>query len=165
MTKSLRLIVASLVVSVAALVSASAASATSGAHFFNVSSSVNDAGSLIVGYDEAGVGNATVNYTINTTASAVYACINGGSNHPKAANKETASASLTVSFSKDPTNGRVTGVTSPPVGPPSAGAFSCPSGQTLVLASVSYTTTTLTDTSNNVATAVPDASRTFVDLR
>lgn len=142
------------------------ANATSGAHFFNVSSSVNDAGSLLISYDEAGVGNATVNYTVNvTTATATYACINGGGNHPKAANKETKSSSLTVSFSRDPANGRVTGTTSPAIGPLSAGSFSCPSGQTLVLASVSYSGITLTDTTNNVSTPVPDASRTFVNLR
>lgn len=149
-----------------AVMIASPANATSGAHFFHVSSSVNDAGSLLVGYDEAGVGNSTVNYTINVTdASAVYACINGGGNHPKAANKETVNSSLAVSFSRDPVNGRVTGTTSPPVGPVDKGNFNCPSGQTLVLASVSYSGITLTDTTNNVSTAVPDASRTFVDLR
>jgi hypothetical protein len=144
----------------------SAAQATSGAHFFNVTSSVNDSGSLTVSYDEAGVGNSTVNYTIHIdSATAVYACINGGSNHPKAANKETVSGGLTVGFSKDPTNGRVTGATSPAIGPQPVGSFSCPSGQTLVLASVSYTGITLTDTTNNVSTPVPDASRTFVNLK
>jgi hypothetical protein len=150
----------------AALMAASPASAaTSGAHFFNVSSSVNDAGALLVSYDEAGVGNATVNYTINVTdATAVYACINGGGNHPKAANKETVSSSLTVSFSRDPVNGRVTGTTSPPIGPTDKGTFACPSGQTLVLASVSYSGITLTDTTNNVSTSVPNVSRTFVNL-
>jgi len=141
-----------------------AGAATSGAHFFNVTSSITDSGGLVVGYDEAGVGNATVNYTIDTTAEAVYACINGGGNHPKAANKETVSGDLAVSFSRDPKNGRVTGATSPVLGPLSQGAFTCPSGQRLVLASVSYTDTTLTDTTNGVSTAVPDATRTFVNL-
>jgi hypothetical protein len=143
-----------------------ALAATSGAHFFNVSSSVNDNGALVVGYDEAGVGNATVNYTIHIdNATAVYACINGGGNHPKAANKETVSGGLTVGFSKDPTNGRVTGATSPAIGPQPVGSFTCPSGQTLVLASVSYTGITLTDDTNGVSTSVPDASRTFVQLK
>jgi hypothetical protein len=166
MSMSLKVIVATIVVALAALASASTAGATSGAHFFNVASSVNDSGALLVTYDEAGVGNATVNYTIDITdASAVYACINGGGNHPKAANKETVSSGLTVGFSIDPKNGRVTGATSPPIGPQPVGAFACPSGQTLVLASVSYTGITLTDTTNGVSTAVPDASRTFVNLR
>jgi hypothetical protein len=149
---------------VAALLVATPAGATSGAHFFHVSSSVTNSGALLVSYDEAGVGNQTVDYTITTTASAVYACINGGGNHPKAANKETVSSTLTVSFSFDPKNGRVTGVTSPPIGPVSPGSFACPPGQRFVLASVSYTDTTLTDTTNGVSTPVPDASRTFVNL-
>jgi len=149
----------------ALMVTTSASAATKGAHFFNVSSTVNDSGALLINYDEAGVGNATVNYTVNVTdATAVYACINGGGNHPKAANKETVSSALTVSFSRDPVNGRVTGTTSPPIGPTGKGAFACPSGQTLVLASVSYSGITLTDTTNNVSTAVPNASRTFVNL-
>jgi hypothetical protein len=161
------LVVLSLITGLAAVMTMAtpASAATSGAHFFNVSSSVNSAGSLLVSYDEAGVGNATVNYTINVAdATAVYACINGGGNHPKAANKETVSSSLTVSFSRDPVNGRVTGTTSPAIGPTDKGAFACPSGQTLVLASVSYSGITLTDTTNNVSTSVPSISRTFVNL-
>jgi hypothetical protein len=158
-----RLLTVGVAFAAALLMLTAAAFATSGAHFFNVSSSVNDAGSLVVSYDEAGVGNNTVNYITN--ASATYACINGGGNHPKAANKETVSGGLSVGFSRDPTNGRVTGATSPPIGPQPKGAFDCPSGQTLVLASVSYTGITLTDTTNNVSTSVPDASRTFVNLR
>jgi hypothetical protein len=50
------------------------------------------------------------------------------------------------------------------LGPLSAGSFSCPSGQTLVLASVSYTNITLTDTTNNVSTSVADTSRTFFSV-
>jgi hypothetical protein len=160
----IRSVLLALVGLAAAVMVASPASATSGAHFFKVGSSVNSAGALIVSYDEAGVGNATVNYTITTNAQAVYACINGGGNHPKAANKETVGSSLSVSFSRDPVNGRVTGSTSPAIGPVSKGSFSCPSGQSLVLASVSYTNTVLTDTTNNVSTPVPDASKTFVNL-
>ena len=166
MSTSLKAIVVAIAVAVAALAFTSTAGATSGAHFFNVTSTVNADGALLVNYDESGVGNATVNYTIHIdNASAVYACINGGGNHPKAANKETVSGGLTVGFSIDPKNGRVTGATSPPIGPQPVGAFSCPSGQALVLASVSYTGITLTDTTNGVSTAVPDASRIFVNLR
>lgn len=166
MRKFLFLLFSPLTLVLAIFLALPADAATSGAHFFKVSSTVNDAGSLLVSYDEAGVGNATVNYTINVTdATATYACINGGGNHPKAANKETKSSSLTVSFSRDPVNGRVTGTASPAIGPLSAGSFRCPSGQTLVLASVSYSGITLTDTTNNVSTPVPDASRTFVNLR
>src|SRR6266702_1559060 len=133
--------------------------------FHSATSSVNNAGALVVSFDERGLGNTNIDYTLTADATAVYACINGGGNHPKAANKETVSSALTVGFSRDPTNGRVTGATSPPIGPQPKGSFECPSGQTLVLASVSYTGITLTDTTNNVSTSVPDASRTFVNLR
>jgi hypothetical protein len=89
----------------------------------------------------------------------VYACINGGGNHPQAANKETVNAEVSANGSFEPRNGRVQA--SLTAGPPSAGAFSCPSGQRLVLASVSYTNIVLAHTTNRVSTTVPDASRTF----
>lgn len=156
-------IVAAFVAATAIIVFASPAFATSGAHFFSASGSVNNSGSLVVSFDEAGVGQQQVNYTLQvTTATATYACINGGGNHPKAANKETRSSSLTAQASFSPRNGRVKA--SITTGPVSAGSFSCPGGQTLVLASVSYSGITLTDTSNNVSIAVADASRTFFNI-
>ena len=60
-------------------------------------------------------------------------------------------------------NGRVQA--SLTTGPLSAGAFSCPSGQTLVLACVSYTNITLADTTNNVTAAIAAVSRTFVPIK
>ena len=45
-----------------------------------------------------------------------------------------------------------------------AGPFSCPCGQTLVLASVQYTNIVLTDTTNNVSTNVGSVSRTFFNV-
>ena len=148
---------------VAVGVFASPAGATSGAHFKSASGSVNNSGSLVVSFDEAGVGQELVNYTLDVaTASATYACINGGGNHPKAANKETHSSSLSTDASFNPTNGRVKA--SITTGPVSAGSFSCPGGQRLVLASVSYSGITLTDTTNNVSTTVADTSTTFFDV-
>ena len=139
------------------------AGATSGAHFKSASGSVNNSGALVVSFDESGVGQQQVNYTLNvTTASATYACINGGGNHPKAANKETHSSSLTAEAAFNPTNGRVKASIS--TGPVSAGSFSCPGGQRLVLASVSYSGITLTDTTNSVTASVADTSTTFFDI-
>lgn len=148
---------------VALIVWAAPASATSGAHFFSATGSVNNDGALVVSWDEAGVGQEQVNYVLTADSTAVYACINGGGKHPKAANKETASGPLTspeVGFL--PQNGRVQGSIS--LGPISAGSFSCPNGQKLVLASVSYTNIVLTDTTNNVSTSIADTSRTFLDI-
>jgi hypothetical protein len=161
MKKTLKLSLALAVVGVAALTFGTAASsATSGAHFFSTSVSINDSGALVVSWDEAGVGQATVNYTISADGTATYACINGGGNHPKATNKATVNGPVAASGTFPRTkNGRVTGSLS--AGPPSAGSFSCPSGQTLVLAAVSYTNIVLTDTTNTVAITLADVSRTF----
>jgi hypothetical protein len=136
---------------------AAAASATSGAHFFNdTSASVDSSGALSVFIDEGGVGNATVNYTINWTASATYGCINGGSNHPKAANKETFQSTGSTGFGLNPINGRVMTTVDPVSGtpPPPPSTFSCPSGQTLTLLSVSYNPIVVTDVTNGVSTTL-----------
>ena len=132
---------------------------TSGAHFMSATGSVNASGALVVSFDEAGVGTSYITYSLNADATAVYACINGGNNHPKAANKETINGDVTGGATFEPKHGRVTGSVS--AGPISAGSFSCPSGQRLVLASVSYTNIVLTDTQNNVSIAIADTSRVF----
>jgi hypothetical protein len=143
---------------VAAMAFASTASADA-PKFHSATSAVNNAGALVVSWDERGLGNTNIDYTLTADASAVYACINGGGNHPQAANKETVNAEVSANGSFEPKNGRVQASLS--AGPPSAGSFSCPNGQRLVLASVSYTNIVLTDTTNGVSTSVPDASRTF----
>jgi len=139
------------------------ATALAGAHFFSTNASVENNGALMVTWDEAGLGNQNVTYTLTTQATATYACINGGGNHPKASNKETVAGQLSTGGSFQTRNGRVQGTLV--TGPLSAGGFSCPSGQTLVLACVSYADITLTDTTNGVSTTVGDASRTFVAIR
>jgi hypothetical protein len=144
----------------------SVAEATSGAHFFrDTSASVTSTGALSVFIDEAGVGNQTVNYTVAWSATADYGCINGGGNHPQAANKQTTSTSGSSSFSTSPINGRVQG-TFPVAGtpPPPSNGFSCPGGQTLVLADVSYTVT-ITDTTNGVTSKTLTASATFFTFK
>ena len=162
MRKSMRLTFVAVVATAVLAIWAATAGATSGAHFFSASGSVADNGALSVVWDEAGVGQQQVNYTLAASASATYACINGGGNHPKASNKETVQGSVGASGTFNPTNGRVHG--SLTAGPLSQGSFSCPSGQTLVLACVSYTGITLTDTTNNVSTSIADVSRTFVNV-
>ena len=49
-------------------------------------------------------------------------------------------------------------------GPISAGGFACPPGQRLVLASVSYSTIVLTDTTNGTGVSVANVSRVFFDV-
>jgi hypothetical protein len=144
---------------------AQAASATSGAHFMpDTSASVTDSGALSVFIDEAGVGQQQVNYTLTWSATADYGCINGGGNHPKASNKQTTSSGGADSFSESPINGRVMATELVPGTPPPATGFSCPSGQTLVLADVSYSAT-LTDTTNGNVSISLSASRIFFTFK
>jgi hypothetical protein len=130
--------------------------------FHSATSSVDGAGALVADFDERGLGNENIDYSLTADATAVYACINGGDNHPQAANKETVNAEVSAAGSFEPKNGRVEA--SLAAGPPSAGAFDCPNGQTLVLASVSYTDVELTDTTNGVTASLADASRILVSL-
>jgi hypothetical protein len=148
---------------VAAALSVVAASALA-AFFFSADASVGSNGALTVAFDERGLGNADVSYTLTASGTAVYACINGGGNHPQSTNKmgpSPISASLTNVKVK---NGRV--VSSITVEPPGPGSFSCPSGQSSVLACVSYTDVLLTDTTNNLE-VVPTGttSRTFISAK
>jgi hypothetical protein len=115
-------------------------------------------GTLIVSWKEAGLGNnVTATYTASANGTAVYACINNGGKHPSASNKETVNGpvSATGTFSSGK-NGSITG--SLTAEPPSAGGFSCPNGQTQILAYVSYSGITLTNnTFQDSAPATPSA--------
>ena len=145
---------------VMALLSITAAATMAAApKFFSVSSGVTNGGALLVSFDERGLGNDNIDYTLTADATAEYACVNGGGKHPQAANKETVNAEVSGGGSFEPKNGRVQA--SLTAGPPSAGDFTCPGGQRLVFASVTYSNIVLTDTTNGVWTSIPDTSRTF----
>jgi hypothetical protein len=130
--------------------------------FHSATSSVNNAGALVVSFDERGLGNENVDYTVTADATALYACLNRGGKHPQAANKEAFEGQVSGGGSFEVKNGRV--VASLTAGPLLAPQFTCPSGQNRVLAAVTYTNIVLTDTTNGVSTAVADASRTFFDV-
>jgi hypothetical protein len=134
--------------------------ATEGAHFMpGTSSSVNDDGALVVNWDEAGLGNANITYTLTADATALFACINNGGKHPKAENKQSFEGQVAGGGSFQARNGRVQA--SLTAGPLEAPQFTCPSGQDRVLAEVTYTNIVLTDTTNGVVEPVPDAHRCF----
>ena len=130
--------------------------------FHAATSSVNNAGALVVSFDERGLGNDNVDYTLTADATALYACINRGGKHPQAANKESFEGQVSGGGSFEVKNGRV--VASLTAGPLLAPQFTCPSGQNRVLAAVSYSNIVLTDTTNGVSTSVADASRVFFDV-
>lgn len=108
-------------------------------HFIFANSSLDSAGNLVCSFKEAGLGTtlSTATISCSASASATWACLNGGGNHPKAANKETFSGEVSQSGNFPVRNGQTTG--SLTVNPPGPDGFSCPSGQRLVLAEVSYT--------------------------
>ena len=132
-------------------------------HFVWYDASVNkSSGQLVVSWKEAGLGdNALVAYTASADSTAVWGCINGGNHHPRAANKETVTGPLsdTKSFYSGK-NGQITGAMT--LGPiPATPDFSCPPGQHLRLIAVNYTNITLTDDTNGITVALPDASWTL----
>ncbi|GLZ28611.1 hypothetical protein Lesp02_08010 [Lentzea sp. NBRC 105346] len=147
---------------VAALLMVTSPAGADAPKFHTAGSSVNGSGALAVSFDERGLGNANIDYVLRADATATYACINGGGNHPQAANKETFNAGVSGGGSFEPKNGRVTASLS--AGPIPAGSFSCPNGQRLVLAGVSYSNVVLTDTTNGVSTSVAGVSRTFFNV-
>jgi len=125
-------------------------------HFANSSIS-SSTGALNVSFKETGLGTTVSTEQVTLTvdsATAVYQCFNNGGNHPKAGNKETVQTSLTTTGNFPVRNGQTTGTIS--AGPPSQGAFSCPSGQSLFLQEVTYSGITVTGSAGNSLGATPD---------
>ena len=126
-------------------------------HFIKATGTLNADGSLTVNFKEAGLGtNELIDYALTANATATYVCVNKGGANPSAQNKTTVAGpvSATGTFSSGK-NGQVTA--SLTVSPPPSD-ISCPPGQSLNLASVSYTNVTLTDTTNNVSISLGDFS-------
>ncbi len=125
-------------------------------HFQFADNSVSGTGTLTSSFKEVGLGTgvSSVVITLNADATALYQCFNNGGNHPKAGNKETVQTHLQASGTFPVSNGNTTGSLS--VGPPGPGGFSCPSGQTLFLQSVTYSTTIVSDAFGHSIDASPD---------
>jgi len=136
-------------------ITATAALATSGAHFFSASSAVkttgNNLGALLLSWDEAGVGQAQVNYSLDITSeSALYACFNKGGNHPQASNKEGPTGPISTNLGTfSSINGRVKVSNFVVPGTPLPATLRCPTGQRERIEQVTYTLGNLTDTTNN----------------
>jgi len=157
-----RLLLLLLSVALIALSAVSAASAAS-PHFLRAQASVDNAGNLVCTFKEAGLGDVPVaSISCSADATAVYACINGGNNHPQAANKETVNGPVSGSGEFPVRNGQTTG--SITVGPPDAGSFSCPNGQRLVLASVCYADVTLSGQGDTAVATPNPACRVFFEV-
>lgn len=138
------------------VLSAPAAFATQGAHFFSASASVGSSGALLLSWDEAGVGEQQVNYSVDIISqTAIYACYNNGGNHPQASNKEGPTGPSTTDLGTfSPINGRVIVKNLAVSGTPLPSTLTCPSGQTFRIVQVTYTLGNLTDTTNHVSIAL-----------
>jgi hypothetical protein len=107
-------------------------------HFIRATATLNANGTLTASFKEAGLGtNQNITYVLSADATATYVCVNRGGSNPSAQNKTTVAGpvSATGTFSSGK-NGQVTA--SLTVSPPPSD-ISCPPGQSLELASVSYT--------------------------
>jgi hypothetical protein len=127
-------------------------------HFIRASGTLNSDGTLTVSFKEAGLGtNQKIDYVLGADSTVTYVCVNRGGANPSASNKTTISGPVSASGTfNSGKNGQVTA--SLTVSPPGPGSFSCLSGQSLQIASVSYTNVVLTDTTNNVSITLGDFS-------
>ncbi len=118
-------------------------------HFIRATGSLNNDGSLTVNFKEAGLGtNQNIDYVLSADGTATWVCVNRGGANPSARNKTTVNGPVTATGTfNSGKNGQVTA--SLTVNPPPSD-ISCPKGQSLELASASYTNVVLTDTTNGV---------------
>jgi hypothetical protein len=119
---------------------------------------------LNVSFREVGLGsNEGTLVRVTSDASAVYACINRGGRNPKASNKMTVAApvSAEATLTSDK-NGSISGTLT--AAAPGPGDFTCSSGQTLVLASVTFSNIVLTDVTNGIFTTADDISAVFFQV-
>src|SRR5262245_34152793 len=142
---------------VAAMFFAGGVTQATSPHFIKVSASL-VGNEVVVSWKEAGLGdNQNIDYVASADATATFHCVNGGGNCPSADNKVTVSGPVTAegTFASGK-NGSITA--SLTLVPPGPGNFSCPGGQTLTLAEVSYSNIKITDKTNNITlTATPSA--------
>ena len=108
-------------ITVASFMATTAWAQSGGAHFqkASVSAAIQSNGNLIVSWQEAGVGNLQVSYTLaagDATANppingvnAIYVCRTKSGGIPDANNKHTVNTAATSNGSFEPKNGKITG--------------------------------------------------------
>jgi hypothetical protein len=119
---------------------------------------------LNVSFREVGLGsNEGTLVRVTSDATAVYACLNRGGRNPKAGNKQTVTSPVSTqdTFTSDK-NGSISGTLT--AAAPGPGDFTCSSGQTLVLASVTFSNIVLTDVTNGIFTTADDISAVFFQV-
>ena len=154
MRKALALIAAAAVM---ALVVAAPASAGS-AHFIKNATKASLSGAnLVCKFKEAGLQSGSVEtVTCSATQSITYECVNNGGKNPAASNKKTfvTTSSATGQFRADKNGNIVGSLTLSPASAASLG-FSCPSGQTVTLVSVTYSNVRVVDSTSGASISIP----------
>jgi hypothetical protein len=141
---------------------ASSSATAAGLGTLSTASAATELPDLLYVWTEVGIGKPDVVYRLETVVTATFGCVNSGANHPKATNKATVTAPLqtTVELAADQ-NGRISGNVVLDTGSVSPTGFSCPTGQTLVALSATFTNNTITDTTNGVTATDDDISVTL----
>lgn len=157
MRRLLFMLLAPLAAALSAIVLAAGPAAADSPHFISEgTASITSTGAYQVSnFKEAGLGNTVTTESITLhidSATAVYACVNGGGNHPKANNKQSVTTPITQTQSFPVRNGQTTGTIM--AGPPPAGPFSppCSPPQTVVLVQVSYSGVSLIGLAGDTST-------------
>jgi hypothetical protein len=137
---------------------ASPAQAASGnPHFIkNATTGTLNGTTLTVGFKETGLASGSVEtVTVSGTVATTYECVNGGGKNPSASNKHTfvTNESVSGTFTADQ-NGNIVGSESLTVPSAASLGFSCPSGQTVTLVSVSYSNVSVTDSTSGATTTL-----------
>jgi hypothetical protein len=149
------LFIVTLPVMLAGFVMAASPAFADNAHFVGASASVSGT-NLVVSFHEAGLGtNEQVHFVANANATATLVCVNKGGGNPSASNKTQVSGPVTAegTFSSGKNGNINQSLTLMPPPPPSD--FSCPKGQSVQTAQVTYTNVSVTDTTNNLTEPVP----------
>jgi hypothetical protein len=141
---------------------ASSSATAAGLGTLSTASAATELPDLLYVWTEVGIGKPDVVYRLETVVTATFGCVNSGGNHPKATNKATVTAPLqtTVELAADQ-NGRISGNVVLDTGSVSPTGLSCPTGQTLVALSATFTNNTITDTTNGVTATDDDISVTL----
>lgn len=138
-----------------ALLGATATVQAANPHFVGQVKSTLVGTSVQVCFKAAGLGdNTSITFTAKANASATFVCQTKSGQCPNAANKTTVNTQVSTSgeFTSDK-NGTVSGCLV--LTAPGAGNFTCPSGQNLVLSSVTFSNITVQSGPTGSATANP----------
>lgn len=154
----LRLRLLAALAALAALVVVPVAVGAGNAHFIKSATSATLSGAnLVCKLKEAGLAaGSTETVTCTATQTIVYECVNKGGKNPAASNKKTfqTTVSKTGSFTADRSGNIVGSLTLSPASAASLG-FSCPSGQTVTLVSVTYSNVTVVDSTSGASISIP----------